>query len=34
MVESLDLQLAAFREKIRRFPNEYKVIRPEGYKDD
>jgi len=31
MVENLDLQLAAFREKIKQRPAEYSVIRPDGY---
>lgn len=34
MVENLDAQLAAFREKVKASPKEYPVIRPEGYKDD
>ena len=34
MVENLDLQLSALRERIRRSPKEYTVIRPEGYKDN
>ena len=31
MVENLDVQLAAFREKIKQRPAEYPVIRPDGY---
>jgi rhombotail lipoprotein len=34
MVENLESQLAAFREKIKGSPKEYRVIRPEGYKDN
>jgi len=31
MIENLDLNLAAFREKIKERPAEYSVIRPDGY---
>jgi len=34
MVENLDLQLAAFREKIKQRPAEYQVIRPDGYQGE
>ena len=34
MVENLEVQLAAFWEKIKGSPKEYRVIRPEGYKDN
>ena len=34
MVENLDLQLAAFRARIKKQPADYTVIRPEGYPGD
>ena len=34
MVQNLEVQLATFREKIKGSPKEYRVIRPEGYKED
>ena len=34
MVENLDLQLAAFRARIKKQPADYTVIRPEGYQAD
>lgn len=32
MIGNLDLQLAAFRERVKERPEEYKVVRTEGYR--
>jgi len=34
MVANLDVQLAAFREKIRALPKDYTIVRPDDYKGD